>query len=74
MVEEFRFRSITGRTALYGIAGEGALTSPVPAMRNAAFAAAGVDAACVPLPAAEAADIQAFADALGIIGWERCAS
>jgi shikimate 5-dehydrogenase len=72
MVEEFRFRSITEQTALYGLAGEGVLTSRVPAMRNAAFAAAGRDAVCVPLPSADAADIQAFADALGLIGWERC--
>jgi len=74
MLEEFRFRSITEQTALYGVAGEGVLTSPIPAMRNAAFAAAGLDAVCVPLPAADAADIQTFAEALGIIGWERCTS
>jgi 3-dehydroquinate dehydratase / shikimate dehydrogenase len=72
MVEEFRFRSITGQTALYGVAGEGALKSAIPGRRNAEFAAAGVDAVCVPLPAGNAADIQTFADALGIIGWERC--
>ena len=67
-----RFRAITGQTWVYGLAGEEALKSGIPAMRNAAFAAAGVDAVCVPLPAADAADIQTFADALGIIGWERC--
>lgn len=72
MVDEFRFRAITEQTSVYGLAGEGALTSGIPAVRNAAFAAAGVDAVCVPLPAADAADIQTFADALGIIGWERC--
>ena len=72
MIEEFRFRAITPETAVYGIAGKEALTSGVPAARNAAFAASGRDAVCVPLPAAEAADIQAFADALGIIGWEPC--
>jgi shikimate 5-dehydrogenase len=72
MIDEFRFRSITAETAVYGIAGKGVLTSGVPATRNAAFAASGRDAVCVPLPAADAADIQAFADALGIIGWEPC--
>ena len=72
MVDEFRFRAITEQTSVYGLAGEEALKSGIPAMRNAAFAAAGVDAVCVPLPAADAADIQTFADALGIIGWERC--
>jgi 3-dehydroquinate dehydratase/shikimate dehydrogenase len=72
MIDEFRFRSITPETAIYGIAGKGALTSGVPATRNAAFTASGRDAVCVPLPAADAADIQTFADALGIIGWEPC--
>jgi 3-dehydroquinate dehydratase type I len=72
MVDEFRFRSITGRTAVYGMAGEKALTSGIPATRNRAFAAAGLDAVCVPLPVADIADIQTFADALGLIGWERC--
>jgi len=72
MLDEFRFRAITEQTSVYGLVGEGALTSGIPAIRNAAFAAAGVDAVCVPLPAADAADIQTFADALGIIGWERC--
>jgi 3-dehydroquinate dehydratase / shikimate dehydrogenase len=74
MIEEFRFRSITEQTALYAVSGETVLTSPVPALRNAAFAAAGVDAVCVPLPAGDAADIQAFVDALGIVEWERCTS
>jgi len=72
MIDEFRFRAITEQTSVYGLAGASVLTSPIPARRNAAFAAAGVDAVCVPLPAADPADIQTFADALGIIGWERC--
>jgi len=72
MIDEFRFRAITEQTSVYGLAGASVLTSPIPARRNAAFAAAGVDAVCLPLPAADPADIQTFADALGIIGWERC--
>jgi len=72
MIDDYRFRSITGQTSVYGLAGEEALTSGIPATRNAAFAAAGDDAVCVPLPVADAADIQAFADALGLSGWERC--
>lgn len=72
MIEEYRFRSITGQTSVYGLAGEDALTSGIPAARNAVFAAAGHDAVCVPLPVVDAADIQAFADALGLCGWERC--
>jgi hypothetical protein len=72
MIDEFRYRSIGDRTAVYGLAGERALTSTIPAARNAAFSAAGVDAVCIPLPVADAADIETFAAALGIIGWESC--
>jgi 3-dehydroquinate dehydratase/shikimate dehydrogenase len=72
MIDQFRFRAITEQTSVYGLAGAAVLTSAIPATRNAAFAAAGVDAVCVPLPAADPVDIQTFADALGIIGWERC--
>ena len=72
MVNEFRYRSIGDRTAIYGLAGTQALRSTIPATRNAAFSAAGVDAVCIPLPAADAADIESFSAALGIIGWEPC--
>jgi len=72
MIGEFRYRSIGDRTAIYGLTGEDALKSTIPAVRNAAFSAAGVDAVCVPLPVADAADIEQFAAALGIIGWEPC--
>ena len=72
MVEEFRYRSIGDRTAVYGLTGEQALRSTIPAARNAGFRAAGVDAVCVPLPVADAADIETFAAALGIMGWEPC--
>jgi 3-dehydroquinate dehydratase type I len=70
MLEHFRFRSVSDRTLLYGIAGDKVLQSPVPAMHNAAFAAAGLDAVCVPLPAADFTDFLAFTDALRISGWE----
>jgi 3-dehydroquinate dehydratase / shikimate dehydrogenase len=72
MVDEFRYQSIGDRTAIYGLGGEQALRSPIPATRNAGFSAAGVDAVCIPLPVSDAADIDSFAAALGIIGWERC--
>jgi 3-dehydroquinate dehydratase type I len=72
MLDEFRFRSITDATAVYGVAGLGALDSPIPGARNAAFAASGVDAVCIPLPAENTGDIEAFARALGFNGWERC--
>src|SRR5688500_1876834 len=62
MLEQFRFRSVSDQTLLYGIAGDNVLQSPVPAMHNAAFAAAGLDAVCVPLPAADFTDFLAFTD------------
>jgi 3-dehydroquinate dehydratase/shikimate dehydrogenase len=72
MVEQFRFRDIGPRTEIYGVAGAHALRSATPARQNAAFAAAGRDAVCVPLPTHDKADYQAFADALGVAGatWE----
>lgn len=68
MVEGFRFRDISASTALYGVVGTNAMHSWSPAMHNAAFAAAGIDAVYVPLRAADFADFLTFADALGISG------
>jgi 3-dehydroquinate dehydratase/shikimate dehydrogenase len=68
MVEHFRFREIGPGTAIYGIVGADALRSPAAAKYNAAFAADGVDAVCVPLPAADRHDYETFAAALGIAG------
>ena len=72
MLDEFRFRSIGENTAVYGFAGDDAVRSRVPAGRNAAFAAAGRDAVCIPLPASDTGDIEAFTQAVGILEWERC--
>ena len=68
MVEEFRFRTVGARTALYGVVGDNVAHSVSPAMHNAACAAAGLDAVYVPLGAADFADFLAFADALGVAG------
>lgn len=68
MVEQFRFRTVGETTAVYGVVGDNVMRSVSPAMHNAAFAAAGLDAVCVPLRAADAADLRAFVDALGIAG------
>ena len=68
MLKEFRFREITDRTALYGIAGYPLAHSISPAMHNAAFCAAGVDAVYVPMPAASADDFLEFAKALHVRG------
>jgi 3-dehydroquinate dehydratase/shikimate dehydrogenase len=68
MVERFRFREVGANTAIYGVVGQNAMQSISPAMHNAAFAAAGIDAVYVPLRAADFGDFLTFADALGIAG------
>ena len=68
MVERFRFRTVGVHTALYGVVGDNVMQSVSPVMHNSACAAAGLDAVCVPLRAADFADFLAFADALGIAG------
>ena len=68
MVDQFRFRTVGARTALYGVVGDNVMHSVSPAMHNAACAAAGLDAVYVPLRAADFADFLVFADALGIAG------
>ncbi len=45
----FSFRSITARTAIYGVVGRPVEHSISPAMHNAAFRAAGLDAVYLPL-------------------------
>jgi 3-dehydroquinate dehydratase/shikimate dehydrogenase len=64
----FRFRSLNDATAVYGLVGSPITHSVSPAMHNAAFAAAGLNAVYLPLPAADAADFIEFARALGIRG------
>jgi 3-dehydroquinate dehydratase/shikimate dehydrogenase len=68
LLEDYHFRSVTDRTDIYGVAGGSVLHSVSPAMHNAAFCAARVDAVYLPLPAASAADFAAFGRAIGISG------
>ncbi len=68
LLEDYRFRSIGVRTALYGLAGLPVTHSVSPAMYNAAFAAAGIDAVYLPFPAVDADDFMAFARALDVHG------
>jgi 3-dehydroquinate dehydratase/shikimate dehydrogenase len=68
MLEEFRFREITERTAIYGVVGSPLTHSVSPAMHNAAFRAAGIDAVYVPMVASSAEDFTIFATALGVQG------
>jgi len=68
MLDEFRFRTVGSHTALYGVVGNNVMHSVSPAMHNAAFAEADLDAVYVPLLTADFADFLAFADALGFAG------
>jgi len=68
MIKEYRFRSLTDRTQLYGVVGGSVRHSASPAMHNAAFRAALIDAIYLPLPAASADDFVAFGRAIGISG------
>jgi 3-dehydroquinate dehydratase / shikimate dehydrogenase len=68
MLDEFRFRDITERTAIYGVVGSPLTHSVSPAMHNAAFRAAGVDAVYIPMVASSAEDFTIFATALGVQG------
>ncbi len=68
MLDEFRFRDVTDATAIYGVVGSPLTHSASPAMHNAAFRAAGVDAVYLPLVASSADDFTIFATALGVQG------
>ncbi len=68
MIEEFRFRAAGRDTAIYGVVGNNVMQSMSPAMHNAAFEAAGLDAVYVPLRAADFDDFLTFAAALGMSG------
>jgi 3-dehydroquinate dehydratase/shikimate dehydrogenase len=68
MLEDYHFRALTDATGVYGIVGGSVSHSVSPAMHNAAFRAAGVDAVYLPFAAASAADFQTFGRAIGISG------
>jgi 3-dehydroquinate dehydratase/shikimate dehydrogenase len=68
LLKDFHFRAIGDGTEIYGVAGGSVLHSVSPAMHNAAFRAARLDAVYLPLPATSAADFAAFGRAIGISG------
>jgi 3-dehydroquinate dehydratase/shikimate dehydrogenase len=68
LIHDYRFRSLSDSTEIYGLVGKPIAHSFSPAMHNAAFAAAGRDAVYLPFQAATAADFVAFARAIGIKG------
>ncbi len=68
MLDEFRFHEVTDATAIYGVVGSPLTHSASPAMHNAAFRSAGIDAVYLPLMASSADDFTMFATALGVQG------
>ena len=68
LLNEFRFRRIGSRTAIYGVVGKPVAHSVSPSMHNAAFLAANLDAVYLPLAAHDYADFTAFADAVNLAG------
>lgn len=68
LLHEFSFRRLGPRTAVYGVLGRPVGHSLSPAMHNAAFRAAHLDAVYLPLAAFDFDDFLAFANALGVDG------
>lgn len=65
---EFGYGAISASARVYGILGRPVSHSLSPAMHNAAFRAAGLDAVYLPLAAASFDDFRAFAGRIGIAG------
>jgi 3-dehydroquinate dehydratase/shikimate dehydrogenase len=68
LLDEFRFREVTDRTAIYGVVGSPLTHSISPAMHNAVFRAVGIDAVYIPMVASGADDFLTFANAVGVKG------
>ena len=66
--DEYRFPAITRRTAIYGVVGAPVSHSLSPAMHNAGFAEAGLDAVYLPLEARDVDDFVQFAAAVPLRG------
>jgi len=68
LLEEFRFRRIRADAAVYVVLGRPVTGSLSPAMHNAGFAAAGLNAAYVPLDVRDLDGLRAFAATIGLAG------
>ena len=68
LLDLYRFRSLRDTTAVYGLVGSPIDHSVSPHMHNAAFRDSQLDAVYLPLPATDARDFVAFAQAIGLRG------
>jgi 3-dehydroquinate dehydratase/shikimate dehydrogenase len=68
LLHEYRFRSLTRASEVYGLVGMPISHSVSPAMHNAAFGALRLDAVYLPLAAADPDDFVTFARAIGMKG------
>jgi 3-dehydroquinate dehydratase/shikimate dehydrogenase len=68
LVNDFGFRRITAATQIYGVVGVPLTHSMSPAMHNAAFRAAHLDAVYLPLEAADVDDFERAATAFEVRG------
>ncbi len=68
LIEQYRVPQASDRTRVYGVIGAPLAHSASPAMHNAAFAAAGLDAVYVPIETDSAAEFLAAAEDFGIAG------
>ena len=68
LIETYRARQTGPSSAIYALIGAPLAHSASPAMLNAAFAAAGIDAVYVPMEMRDAASFLPTADAMGISG------
>lgn len=69
MQDIYNFRSLRRTTSIYGLGGgPSVIHSKSPALHNAAFAAEGIDAIYVPIPAEDGASFIKVAEALGLKG------
>jgi 3-dehydroquinate dehydratase / shikimate dehydrogenase len=65
---EFRFGRLSARPAVYGVVARPSGHSVSPAIHNASFAAAGLDAVYLPLEAESTEDFLTFADGMDVRG------
>lgn len=68
LVDELRFRYVSATTGVYGVVGTMTAESKSPAIHNAWFARAGIDAVMVPMPTTGFDDFLAFAEAMPVAG------